>query len=147
MTRAYGASPLHLAAHVAAFALAGWALLQLVDVRRADNVALWFVLALVLHDLVLLPAYSAIDRLAARRLTGASINYVRVPAGFSLLLFAIWFPTLLGRNDASFGRVAGVTREDALTHWLLVSAALFAASALVWLVRARRPAPSRRAAP
>ena len=35
--RRYGASPLHALAHLAAFALAGFALLQLVDVRAAGN--------------------------------------------------------------------------------------------------------------
>jgi hypothetical protein len=119
-------------------ALAGWAVLQLVDARRADNVLLWFLGALVLHDVLVLPLYAGIDRLAAGRLRGAGVNHVRVPAGLSLLLFVVWFPTLLGLSDATFGRVAGFTREDALGSWLALTAALFALSALVWLLRGRR---------
>ena len=144
MRRRYGASPLHLAAHLVAFAAIGWAVLQLVDVRRADNVALWFVCALLLQDLVLLPAYSLLDRGAARGVGRRAINYVRIPAAFSGLLFLVWFPTLLGRNDRSFGRVARFTREDALEHWLVLTAVLFAASAALWLVRGRRAAATPR---
>jgi hypothetical protein len=132
----------HLAAHLVAFALAGWAILQVVDVRRADNVLAWFLAAVVLHDLVLLPCYSALDRLATRAAGVRAINYVRVPAALSALLFMVWFPTILGLNDASFGRVAGFTREGVLERWLLLSAALFAASALLWLGRGRRAASS-----
>ena len=42
----------------------------------------WFVAALILHDLVLLPAYSSLDLYAQRlRLRGMPLtNYVRVPA-------------------------------------------------------------------
>jgi hypothetical protein len=140
--RAYGSTPLHLAAHVVAFAAGGWAILQLVDVRRADNVLAWFLAALLLHDLVLLPCYTALDRAAARAVGVRATNYVRVPAAFSALLFTVWFPTILGRNDATFGRVAGFTRENVLVHWLAVTAGLFAVSAALWLLRGRRAAAS-----
>ncbi|HEX8086416.1 MAG TPA: hypothetical protein VF529_19165 [Solirubrobacteraceae bacterium] len=144
MRQRYGGSPLHLAAHAVAFALAGWAILQLADVRRADNVLAWFVAALLLHDLVVLPFYSLIDRIAAAATPGTAVNHVRVPAAFSALLLAVWSPTILGLNDASFGRVAGFTREGVFVHWLWLTAALFAGSAAVWLLRARRSAPDRR---
>jgi hypothetical protein len=140
VSRAYGSSPLHLAAHAVAFAAAGWAILQLADLRRADNVLAWFVAALVLHDLVLLPFYAALDRAAARALGARAINYVRFPAAFSALLFAVWFPTILGLNDRAFGRVAGFTRDDVLERWLALTACLFAASAALWLLRGRRAA-------
>jgi hypothetical protein len=131
----------HLAAHATAFALAGWAVLQLVDVRQAGNVLAWFLAALVLHDLVLLPFYSALDRAATAAVGIRAINHVRVPAALSALLFLVWFPSILGRNDATFGNVAGFTRGGGVERWLLVSAALFAASGVVWLVRARLRRP------
>ena len=137
MTRRYGASPLHLAAHVVAFALTGWALLQLVDVHRADNVLAWFLGALLLHDFVLLPFYSLLDRAAARVARGPAVNYVRVPAAFSALLLTVWSPTIFGWNDATFARVAGFTRDGVLASWLWLTAGLFAASAALWLVRGR----------
>ena len=65
MRRRYGASPVHLLAHLALLPLAAWALLTVLDFRAASNVVLWLVGAVILHDLVLLPAYSALDR--ARR--------------------------------------------------------------------------------
>ncbi len=62
----YGASPLHLLAHLAALALAAWALLQALQLGHAQRIVLWLVGAVVLHDLVLWPAYTALDRLARR---------------------------------------------------------------------------------
>ena len=64
----YGASPLHLVAHVAAFALAGWAILKIAGLGGAQRVLLWFAAAVILHDLVLLPAYTALDRVLQRLL-------------------------------------------------------------------------------
>jgi len=137
--RRYGASPLHALAHLAAFALAGFALLQLADVRAAGNLLLWFVGAVVLHDLVLLPAYSALDRLALRAV-GGGINYVRVPAGLSGLLLLVYFPLILGRSTAKLEQVSGAPAPDYLARWLLISGALFAASAVLWVARSRRAA-------
>jgi hypothetical protein len=147
MRRSYGSSPLHLAAHAVAFAAAGWAIVQLADLRRADNVLVWFVAAVVLHDLLLLPVYSALDRAAARAAGAPAVNYIRIPAAFSALLFAVWFPTILGLNDRGFRRVAGFTRESALEHWLVLTAALFGLSAALWLLRGRRAAATPRPAP
>ena len=53
----YGASPVHLLAHLALLPLVAWALLTVLDFRAASNVVLWLVGAVILHDLVLLPAY------------------------------------------------------------------------------------------
>ena len=76
--RRYGASPVHLLAHLALLPVVAWALLTVLDFRAASNVVLWLVAAVILHDLVLLPAYSLLDRLA-RTATGSAVNYVRVP--------------------------------------------------------------------
>ena len=51
MKERYGASPLHLVLHVALFAAFAWVALQVADAREAQNVVLWFVAAIVLHDL------------------------------------------------------------------------------------------------
>ena len=71
--RRYGASPLHLVAHVAAFALAGWAILKIAGLGGAQRVLVWFAAAVILHDLVLLPAYTALDRVL-QRLLGRRVN-------------------------------------------------------------------------
>ena len=90
IARWYGANPLHLLAFLACFALAGYAAAQLVP-SRPVGVAVWFIGAVIGHDLVLMPLYSIADRsvLAAVRHRTPSlpavpwINYLRVPVGFS----------------------------------------------------------------
>ena len=67
--RRYGEGPWHLVAHLIAFAIAAFALVQLLDERRWVNFLAWFIGAALLHDLVLLPIYSAIDRLAHSRVS------------------------------------------------------------------------------
>jgi len=134
--RRYGASPLHALAHLAAFALAGFALLHLLEVRGADRVLLWLVGAVVLHDLLLLPFYSALDR-AAQALAGPAVNYVRVPAGLSALLLLVFFPLILGRSTATLEAVSGAPAADYLARWLLITGVLCAGSAAVYLVKAR----------
>ena len=116
-------------AHGLVFAISGWVVLQLVDAREAQNILLWFVLAIVLHDLVLLPFYSALDRIG--RGLPVPPNAVRVPAALSGLLLLVFFPPILGRNDDSFARVAGSEPEGYLERWLVVTAALFAGSLLI----------------
>ena len=63
MRARYGASPLHLLAHLAALALAAWALLQALQLGGAERIVLWLVGAVVLHDVVLWPAYTTLDRI------------------------------------------------------------------------------------
>ncbi|HEY8584986.1 MAG TPA: hypothetical protein VIL49_18650 [Capillimicrobium sp.] len=145
LRRAYGTTPLHLLGHLACFALAGYAVAQLVDTRGALNLLLWLVGALVLHDLVLLPAYSLLDRLAARGAPRGAVNYVRAPAAIAGVLALVWFPTILGKGDGAYARVSGLHFEGYLRNWLLICAALFLASALLYVVRGRRGASRGRA--
>jgi hypothetical protein len=140
MRARYGATPLHLVLHVALFAAFAWVALQVADAREAQNIVLWFVAAIVLHDLVLLPFYSAIDRAGRRGVRGPRVNYVRIPAALSGVLLLLFFPPILGRNEDSFARIAGVEPSGYLERWLLVTAALFAASAVLYVVSSRRAA-------
>jgi Na+/melibiose symporter-like transporter len=137
----YGASPLHVVLHLALFAAFAWVALQVADAREAQNIVLWFVAAIVLHDLALLPFYSAIDRVGRRAVRGPQVNYVRIPAALSAVLLLLFFPPILGRNEDSFARVAGVEPTGYLERWLLVTAGLFAAAAVLYVVRSRRAAP------
>jgi len=147
LARHYGASPLHLLAHVIGFALAGWAIVQIVDIRGARDVVAWFVAALVLHDLVLLPAYSALDQLDRRaRLRGVPLaNYVRVPAILTGLTFLVFFPLILGKSDNNLRYVSGITPSGYLGRWLALVAALWLVSAVVLGVRLVRADPLHRA--
>jgi hypothetical protein len=137
LARHYGASPLHALAHVIVFALAGWAIAQIVDIRGAVSVLKWFVAALVLHDLVLLPAYSALDWLDQRLvLRGVALtNHIRVPAVLSGLTFLVFFPLILGRSDNNLRYVSGITPSGYLGRWLLLVAGFWLVSAAVLAVR------------
>ena len=137
MRARYGASPLHLLAHLAALALAAWALLEALSLGGAERIVLWLVGAVVLHDLVLWPAYTALDRLARRGRPAGWANYVRVPAGISALLLLVFFPVMCGKGERTYARVSGLSWEGYAERWLLVSAALFLVSGALYLARSR----------
>src|SRR5262249_57800376 len=62
--RVYGASPLHLLALIASLAITAAAVVRWFDVAASDTarIVIWFAVAIIAHDLVLLPLYSALDR-------------------------------------------------------------------------------------
>jgi hypothetical protein len=140
LARHYGASPLHLLAHAIVFAAAGWALAQLVDIRDFLGVVKWFVAALILHDLVLLPAYSALDQLDQHvRLRGIPLtNHLRVPAILSGLTFLVFCPLILGKSDGNLHFVSGITPSGYLGRWLAMVAGFWLVSALILAVRVVR---------
>jgi hypothetical protein len=142
----YAASPLHLLAHLAAFALAAWALLQALQLGGWQRIALWLAGAVVVHDALLWPAYTTLDRLARRGRPVGWANYVRVPAGISALLLLAFFPVVCGKGEAAYRRVSGASWEGYVERWLLVSAVLFAVSGALYLarvlIRARPAAPA-----
>ncbi|KOU94758.1 lipoprotein [Streptomyces sp. XY593] len=139
----YGASPLHLLLVLASFALAVYAGLRLL---KGDTlgVAMWFVGAALLHDLVLLPLYAVTDRAvqavfertagAGKPVPRASVNYVRVPAFVSGVLLLVWWP-LVFRQVGHYTASTALPGDGFLARWLLITAGLFAASAAVLLVR------------
>ena len=143
ITRWYGANPLHLLALLACFGLAGYAAAQLVP-SRPVAVAVWFIGAVIGHDLVLMPLYSIADRsvLAAVRHRAPNlpavpwINYLRVPAGLSALLLLIWFPLIL-RLTTRYQQSTTLSPDPFLWHWLAVTGALFLMSAAAYALRLR----------
>lgn len=143
LRRTYGSGPLHLLGHVACLALAAYVVSQLVDARGALNALAWFVGALLLHDLLFLPAYSLLDRIAARGVPGPAVDYVRVPAVISGLLALVFFPILCGKGDRAYTRVSGLAYEGYVRNWLLIVFVLFAGSAVLYAVRGRRAGARR----
>ena len=143
LLRWYGAGPLHLLSLLACFALAGYAAIQLVH-SRPLGVAVWFLGAVVGHDLLLVPLYSLADRSALavirHRAPGLPavpwINYVRVPAALSGLLLLVWFPLIL-RLTASYHASTTLSPEPYLWHWLAVTGVLFLVSAVTFAARLR----------
>jgi hypothetical protein len=137
MRARYRASPLHLLAHLAALALAAWALLEALQLGGAERIVLWLVGAVVLHDLVLWPAYTTLDRLARRGRPAGWANYVRIPIGMSALLLLVFFPVMCGKGDGTYTRVSGQSWEGYAARWLLVSAVLFVVAGGLYLIRSR----------
>lgn len=135
--RHYAASPLHLLAHLALFALVLAVIMRLVDARESFNILVWFLAAIVLHDALFLPAYSALDRVSRTGLAGTTINYVRVPAVIAGALFLVWFPSILGRADGSVRYLTGSDPSGAMAAYLVICAVLFGGSLLLALVRLR----------
>jgi hypothetical protein len=97
----------------------------------------------ILHDFVLFPLYSGLDRGARLALRGPAVNYVRVPAGLSLLLLAVFFGTIAGKGASSYRAVSGRSFDGYVTRWLLITVALFGVSGLTYLV-CRRSGPRGR---
>lgn len=143
LRRWYGAGPLQLLVLLASFALAGYAGVRLLD---GDGllVAVWFVGAALVHDLLFVPAYALVDR-ALRTAAGRRgrpgrrewINFVRVPAFLSGLLLLVWFPLITGQVER-YESATGLSADVFLTRWLIVTAALFAGSALCRVLQVRR---------
>jgi hypothetical protein len=137
MRSRYAASPLHLLAHLAAFALAAWALLQALQLGGWQRIALWLGGAVVVHDALLWPAYTTLDRLARRGRPAAWANYVRVPVGISALLLLVFFPVVCGKGERAYARVSGQSWDGYAGRWLLVSALLFVVAGALYLARSR----------
>lgn len=143
--RRYGARPIHLVVHVVGLAIAAYALAQLLGEKRWVNFAAWFLAAAVLHDLVLLPVYTALDHVLRARLPGRPaehrvpiVNHVRAPALISGLLLLIYFPLILGPAGPAYFSATGHHPSGYLRNWLLITLALFGGSAAVYAVRVWR---------
>ena len=123
LRRRYGAGPWHLAGHLIALAIG--------------------------HDLILLPAYSVLDRSARSLLARLPrrrparvpmVNHLRAPALISGLLLLIYAPLISGRADYGYRLDSGHPAAGYLRNWLLISAALFLGSGLIYLARVLRAA-------
>ncbi|RSS03965.1 hypothetical protein [Streptomyces sp. WAC00469] len=142
--RWYGSSPLHLLVLIASFALTGYAMVRLFALRPL-GVVLWFVGAAVVHDLILLPLYSLVDRSAQAVLRHRAprmpcppwINHLRVPAFLSGVLLLVWFPLVFALSRP-YPEATGLPIDVYLGRWLALTAVLFLASAVAFAVRLRR---------
>jgi hypothetical protein len=141
--RWYGAGPLNLLTMVGCFALAGYAAAELLP-SSAVGIPVWFIGAVIGHDLLLMPLYTLADRSAAsvfrhrpQALPAVPwINYLRVPAALSGLLLLIWFP-LIFRLPTRFPATTTLPLDPYLWHWLAVTGALFLLSAVAFALRLR----------
>jgi hypothetical protein len=135
-----------LLVHLALLPLCAWALAQLFSVssaKAAQGIAIWLLAAAIVHDLLLVPLYAGLDRAARVALRGTRVNYVRIPAGLSLLLLGVFWGTVADKGEGAYHAVSGRSFDGYFTRWLIVTGVLFAASAVIYLARRRSGAHRR----
>ncbi|MEV4812586.1 hypothetical protein [Micromonospora avicenniae] len=161
----YGAGPRHLLVLLLCFVVTGWVALRVAGEATWGRMLLWFIGAVILHDLVLFPVYALADRVLraavgvpgrraapdpARRVPVrlALLNHVRVPALGGALLFLVYLPGVLGWGADTYRAATARERVPFLGRWLAVTGILFLISAVVFLLRWRRwRAAQRRSGP
>ncbi len=152
-TAFYGSNPLHLLGTIAAWALAGYVVTVLGPHALWNpkvwwqSIAVWFLAAIIAHDLVLFPLYALADRSVTAALAAvrdrragppprvSALNYLRVPTlatGLTLLLF---FPGIIQQGQVSYFAATGQNQHPFFGRWLLLVAALYGFSALVYAAR------------
>jgi hypothetical protein len=145
--RRYGASPLHLLAHLVGFAIVAFVLDRLFSGGDVKELLVWYLGFAIAHDLVFVPAYTGLDRLFRATVAGLPlsaqtrvpvINHVRAPVVISALLLIIYFPLISGRNDGWFIDLSGHNLTHYGRNWLLISAVLFLGSGLIYTARVIR---------
>jgi hypothetical protein len=155
----YGSHPLHLLTMVSGFALLGYIVATFTPAALWNpgtwwqSIAVWFAAAIIGHDLLLFPLYALADRVLStrtgRRLRDPKVlarNYIRVPALGAGLTLLIFLPGIIEQGGATYQAATGQTQQPFLGRWLLLTAAMFTISALVYvarLVAARRQATFR----
>jgi hypothetical protein len=144
--RIYGASPLHLLALLASLALAAY-VAQAFFALGLSSIVRWFLIALVGHDLVLLPLYTALDwvafggergRARAARARVSAVPYVRVPALLSGLLLLVYAPEILRLGPSYYQQLTGLGDGIYLGRWLGATGVMFALAGLAYAVALRR---------
>lgn len=150
--RLYGSRPRHLVAVLVALAFAAYAWTRLVQHGQARDALIWFVAAVLAHDLVLFPLYRLIYGLAVRagrvsqhpQTRMPVLVHLIVPAVMAAFLLLAWVPLILqpGKSAASYQRITSTASDPFLDRWLLITAGLFLASALLYAARTRRKTPA-----
>jgi hypothetical protein len=157
--KSYGSQPVHLLTMVSGFALLGYILVTFKPSELLNqgtwwqSIAVWFVAAVVGHDLVLFPLYALADRVLAARVARRSArrhpevparNYIRIPAMAAGLTLLIFLPGIIEQGAPTYLAATGQTQQPFLGRWLLLTAVMFGISAVAYV--ARRGVARRRAA-
>ncbi|MDL5155757.1 hypothetical protein [Actinomycetospora termitidis] len=148
--RLYGANPLHLLVLVACFALVGYVVSMLWEDPSWLALLIWFLGAVIGHDLVLYPLYALADqplrlarwarRRADRPVLVPAVNHVRAPVLGSAVLGLIYLPTITSHGEDALRFTSGLGTAGILENWLLVTGVLFLGSAVVYAIRLGRAA-------
>ncbi|HET7072783.1 MAG TPA: hypothetical protein VFI55_01705 [Mycobacterium sp.] len=147
----YGSHPLHLLTMLSGFALLG-AVLTIFKPATLWNpgawwqsIAVWLAACVVAHDLLLFPLYALADRVLFTRIGRrpspvrhpkvSARNHIRVPALGAGLTLLIFLPGIIQQGAPTYQAATGQTQQPFLGRWLLLTAAMFAVSALCYVAR------------
>ena len=146
----YGSHPLHLLTLIAGFALFGYVLATIKPTTLWNpntwwqSIIVWFAAAIIAHDLVLFPVYALVDRIlrAGNRIRPHRsetlvpvLNYIRVPAMGAALTLLMFLPGIIKQGAPTYLAATGQTQDLFLGRWLMLTAAMFAISAVCYTVR------------
>lgn len=135
-TALYGAHPVQLVLMLLGLVVAGYAVLRVSGDGAAVRILVWFLAAVVGHDLLLFPLYAAADGLLVRAVARwGAVNYVRLPVLASGLTFLLFLPGIIEQGAVSYHNATLQTQAPFLHRWLLLVAGFFVLSALVFVVR------------
>ncbi len=145
----YGASPLHLLAVIASFAIAGYGFLRIFDSPAPESTMLFFLAAVFAHDLIAFPLYSGLNQIATRSTgpkanywlseqTVQPLNYIRIPFVLSAFCLLLFFPLIFRLSGERFTANSGESADVFLGRWLGIVAVLFTVSAVLYAIRLRR---------
>jgi hypothetical protein len=148
--RLYGDRLLHLVVVLGALALGAYTI-SVLGVHQLFNprvwwqsIAVWFVIAVIGHDLILFPLYALAERLLPKRRSAAEpanqhrvplTNYLRMPTLATGLTFALFFPGIIAQGAFTYTAATGLTQEPFLMRWLLLTAVFYLGSAVCYVVR------------
>jgi hypothetical protein len=156
----YGSHPLHLLTMVSGFALLGYIVATFKPTTLWNpgswwqSIAVWFAAAVIGHDLLLFPLYALLDAMLSRRGGRPAArhhpkilarNHIRVPALGAGLTLLIFLPGIIEQGAPTYHAATGQTQQPFLGRWLLLTAVMFAISAMIYATRlaiARRRAAS-----
>jgi hypothetical protein len=149
----YGSHPLHLLTMVSGFAMLGYILATFKPATLWNpgtwwqSIAVWFGAAVIGHDLLLFPLYALVDWLLSRRVGRRDSpvtrhhpkvlarNHIRVPALGAGLTLLIFLPGIIEQGAPTYQAATGQTQQPFLGRWLLLTAAMFSISAVIYAVR------------
>lgn len=139
----YGSSSAHLLLGLVSLVITGLAVSRIFELSRPLPVLLWLAGAVVAHDMVLLPAYSALGRVLERMArvaarnsaepdarAASTLNHVRIPAMISALLLLLFFPLVLSVAPDTYEGATAMTTDVFLGRWLVITAVVFVVSAV-----------------
>lgn len=139
----YGAGPLHLMAALAMTAIVGYGIIRIFGSPDPIGVLIWLGAAVLLHDALAFPLYTVLSRIAFGRASAsdnpkvvAGMNHLKAAIFFSAILFLVFFPSILQKSERFAGN-SGLSQSGFLERWLLLSAGIFIASALIYALRVR----------